>query len=229
MPAVELEVEGPPPYVSRGGVKLANALDALAVPVAGRRALDVGASTGGFTDCLLQRGAAARHRARRRLRRARLPPARGRARDGDRARERPRGHARPAPVRARSDRRRRLVHLADQGPARGARRRAPTVRLPRDGQAAVRGRARPDRQGRRRAGSRAAPRGGPGGRRRRAGGGHGQRAVGARGPVRQPRDVPVAGRGGAARRGRPRSRHGEARRRLHPPAPGGDRAGPCWS
>jgi 23S rRNA (cytidine1920-2'-O)/16S rRNA (cytidine1409-2'-O)-methyltransferase len=55
---VELEVEGPPPYVSRGGVKLANALDALAVHVAGRRALDVGASTGGFTDCLLQRGAA---------------------------------------------------------------------------------------------------------------------------------------------------------------------------
>ena len=56
--AVELDVEGPPPYVSRGGVKLANALDALEVPVAGRRALDVGASTGGFTDCLLQRGAA---------------------------------------------------------------------------------------------------------------------------------------------------------------------------
>ncbi len=56
--AVELDVDGPPPYVSRGGVKLANALDALEVPVAGRRALDVGASTGGFTDCLLQRGAA---------------------------------------------------------------------------------------------------------------------------------------------------------------------------
>src|SRR3954469_14478381 len=54
--AVELEVDGPPPYVSRGGVKLANALDALGVPVVGRRALDVGASTGGFTDCLLQRG-----------------------------------------------------------------------------------------------------------------------------------------------------------------------------
>src|SRR4051795_447491 len=56
-PAVELEVQGPPPYVSRGGVKLANALDTLGVEVAGRRALDVGASTGGFTDCLLQRGA----------------------------------------------------------------------------------------------------------------------------------------------------------------------------
>ena len=57
-PAVELEVDGPPPYVSRGGVKLANALDTLGVRVAQRRALDVGASTGGFTDCLLQRGAA---------------------------------------------------------------------------------------------------------------------------------------------------------------------------
>jgi 23S rRNA (cytidine1920-2'-O)/16S rRNA (cytidine1409-2'-O)-methyltransferase len=57
-PGVELEVDGPPPFVSRGGFKLANALDALGVPVAGRRCLDVGASTGGFTDCLLQRGAA---------------------------------------------------------------------------------------------------------------------------------------------------------------------------
>jgi 23S rRNA (cytidine1920-2'-O)/16S rRNA (cytidine1409-2'-O)-methyltransferase len=47
-----------PPYVSRGGVKLANALVALGIDPAGRRALDVGASTGGFTDVLLQRGAA---------------------------------------------------------------------------------------------------------------------------------------------------------------------------
>jgi 23S rRNA (cytidine1920-2'-O)/16S rRNA (cytidine1409-2'-O)-methyltransferase len=45
-------------YVSRGGRKLANALDALGVEVEGRQALDVGASTGGFSDCLLQRGAA---------------------------------------------------------------------------------------------------------------------------------------------------------------------------
>ena len=44
--------------MSRGGIKLANALDALGLDVAGRHALDVGASTGGFTDCLLQRGAA---------------------------------------------------------------------------------------------------------------------------------------------------------------------------
>jgi 23S rRNA (cytidine1920-2'-O)/16S rRNA (cytidine1409-2'-O)-methyltransferase len=46
------------PFVSRGGVKLAHALDVFAVEVAGRTAIDVGASTGGFTDCLLQHGAA---------------------------------------------------------------------------------------------------------------------------------------------------------------------------
>ena len=46
------------PYVGRGGIKLAHALDAFGVAVAGRTALDVGASTGGFTDVLLQRGAA---------------------------------------------------------------------------------------------------------------------------------------------------------------------------
>jgi 23S rRNA (cytidine1920-2'-O)/16S rRNA (cytidine1409-2'-O)-methyltransferase len=55
---VEVAVDAPPAFVSRGGVKLANVLDALGIDVAGRRALDVGASTGGFTDCLLQRGAA---------------------------------------------------------------------------------------------------------------------------------------------------------------------------
>jgi len=57
-PRTELIVKGGPRYVSRGGVKLANALDALGVDVAGLECLDVGASTGGFTDCLLQRGAA---------------------------------------------------------------------------------------------------------------------------------------------------------------------------
>ena len=45
------------PYVSRGGVKLAHALDAFAIPVRGRLALDIGASTGGFTDVLLKAGA----------------------------------------------------------------------------------------------------------------------------------------------------------------------------
>ena len=53
----ELAVAEAPPFVSRGGVKLANALDSFGVDPSGRRALDVGASTGGFTDCLLQRGA----------------------------------------------------------------------------------------------------------------------------------------------------------------------------
>jgi 23S rRNA (cytidine1920-2'-O)/16S rRNA (cytidine1409-2'-O)-methyltransferase len=45
------------PYVGRGGLKLAHALDTFGIPVAGREALDIGASTGGFTDVLLQRGA----------------------------------------------------------------------------------------------------------------------------------------------------------------------------
>ena len=55
----KLEVTGPEhPYVSRGGVKLAGALDHFSLEVAGLACLDVGASTGGFTDCLLQRGAA---------------------------------------------------------------------------------------------------------------------------------------------------------------------------
>jgi 23S rRNA (cytidine1920-2'-O)/16S rRNA (cytidine1409-2'-O)-methyltransferase len=54
----ELTVTAPPRFVSRGGEKLDHALDAFGVPVAGRDCLDVGASTGGFTDVLLQRGAA---------------------------------------------------------------------------------------------------------------------------------------------------------------------------
>ena len=55
---VEVEQVAAAPFVGRGGEKLAGALDALGVEVAGRVCLDVGASTGGFTDCLLQRGAA---------------------------------------------------------------------------------------------------------------------------------------------------------------------------
>ncbi len=54
---VELELAAVPQFVSRGGVKLANALDGLGLDVDGALALDVGASTGGFSDCLLQRGA----------------------------------------------------------------------------------------------------------------------------------------------------------------------------
>jgi 23S rRNA (cytidine1920-2'-O)/16S rRNA (cytidine1409-2'-O)-methyltransferase len=53
----ELVVAEGPRYVSRGGVKLANALEGFAIDPAGRRGMDVGASTGGFTDCLLQHGA----------------------------------------------------------------------------------------------------------------------------------------------------------------------------
>ncbi len=56
--AAALEVEKPPPYVSRAGIKLANGLDAFDVDPAGLDCLDLGASTGGFSDVLLQRGAA---------------------------------------------------------------------------------------------------------------------------------------------------------------------------
>jgi 23S rRNA (cytidine1920-2'-O)/16S rRNA (cytidine1409-2'-O)-methyltransferase len=56
---VPVTVAETPPFVSRGGIKLANALDAFEIDPAGRRCLDVGASTGGFTDCFLQRGAEA--------------------------------------------------------------------------------------------------------------------------------------------------------------------------
>lgn len=52
-----IEVERPRRFVSRGGEKLDHALNAFSIDVNGMRALDVGASTGGFTDCLLQRGA----------------------------------------------------------------------------------------------------------------------------------------------------------------------------
>jgi 23S rRNA (cytidine1920-2'-O)/16S rRNA (cytidine1409-2'-O)-methyltransferase len=56
--SVPVSVEQPPRFVSRGGEKLEHALTVLDVDVAGLACLDVGASTGGFTDCLLQRGAA---------------------------------------------------------------------------------------------------------------------------------------------------------------------------
>jgi 23S rRNA (cytidine1920-2'-O)/16S rRNA (cytidine1409-2'-O)-methyltransferase len=53
-----LEIAHPLPYVSRGGLKLEEALDRFGIDVKGRVALDIGASTGGFVDCLLKRGAA---------------------------------------------------------------------------------------------------------------------------------------------------------------------------
>ncbi|MGN0835525.1 MAG: TlyA family RNA methyltransferase [Candidatus Spyradosoma sp.] len=57
--STDLQVENPPRFVSRGGEKLAGALEKFSLDVRGARALDVGASTGGFTDCLLQNGAEA--------------------------------------------------------------------------------------------------------------------------------------------------------------------------
>jgi 23S rRNA (cytidine1920-2'-O)/16S rRNA (cytidine1409-2'-O)-methyltransferase len=53
----DVDHRAPPAYVSRGAIKLENALAASGLHVSGRRALDVGASTGGFTDCLLRQGA----------------------------------------------------------------------------------------------------------------------------------------------------------------------------
>jgi 23S rRNA (cytidine1920-2'-O)/16S rRNA (cytidine1409-2'-O)-methyltransferase len=55
---IELAVRQPMPFVSRGGLKLAAALDHFGIEAANKICLDIGASTGGFTDCLLQRGAA---------------------------------------------------------------------------------------------------------------------------------------------------------------------------
>ena len=58
-PETAIEIRGEPlPYVSRGGIKLAKALEEFQIEVKGRVVLDIGASTGGFTDCLLQQGAA---------------------------------------------------------------------------------------------------------------------------------------------------------------------------
>ena len=236
---VELDVDAPPPFVSRGGVKLATALDALGIDVTGRRALDVGASTGGFTDCLLQRGAA--HVVA-------LDVAYGeldwRLRSDERVTvvervERACAGAVAAAVRARPRGRRRVVHLAHEGAPRGPRLRRRAVRLPGDGQAAVRGRARGRRQGRRGAGRRPAPgcdrgRRASGARRR-----PGLRGVRPSRPGGQPRDVRVAGGAGPARArsptSMPRSRRStyEGGDRAHPPprvrhggpAPGADRGG----
>src|SRR5262245_36843762 len=60
-PDAHVEVLSRPPYVGRGGLKLEAALDHVGIDTRGKICLDVGASTGGFTDCLLQRGAARVH------------------------------------------------------------------------------------------------------------------------------------------------------------------------
>src|SRR5258706_16120735 len=56
-PTADIEIRGRSPYVNRGGEKLAHALEEFGTSIRGRICIDVGASTGGFTDCLLQRGA----------------------------------------------------------------------------------------------------------------------------------------------------------------------------
>ena len=126
-PAIEVAVDERPRFVSRGGVKLANALATFGIDPAGRDCLDVGASTGGFTDCLLQAGA--RHVVA-------LDVAYGeldwRLRNDERVTviersQRPRDDAVGAALRARPRRRRRLVHLADEGPAGGARSASPSA------------------------------------------------------------------------------------------------------
>ncbi len=144
----DLSVDERPRFVSRGGEKLANALDAFALDPAGRRGLDVGASTGGFTDCLLQRGAAAV---------IALDVAYGELhwslRNDDRVTVVERTNARGigpgdlpwAPDLVVAD-----VSFISLTKVLGAAlcHRDATVRLPGDDQAAVRGGPRPDRQGR---------------------------------------------------------------------------------
>ena len=116
-PEAALIVDEGPRFVSRGGIKLDNALDALGIDVAGRDCLDVGASTGGFTDCLLQRGAARVAAVDVAYGQIDAAHARGSAGDRDRAAQRPRAGARRPAVRPRAGDGRRLLHLADQGAA----------------------------------------------------------------------------------------------------------------
>ncbi len=113
-----------PRFVSRGGEKLAGALDDLDLDVAGVRALDVGASTGGFSDCLLQRGAVSvvavdvgRGQLHEKLRQDRRVVSLERTHVRDLEREPAAGAGRPRG-------RRRLVHLAAAGAARRPRRGA---------------------------------------------------------------------------------------------------------
>ena len=162
---VELAVDEARRHVSRGGTKLENALDALGLDVAGRRALDVGASTGGFTDCLLQRGAThviALDVAYGELAWSLREDPRVTVAERRNARDLRPGELEYEPDLVVADVS--FISLTKVLPAVLAC-CAARVRRARDGQAAVRGRPHPRRQGRRRARSAAAPRSG---RRRRA-------------------------------------------------------------
>ena len=143
----ELEVERPPRFVSRGGEKLQNALDAFDVDVAGRDCADVGASTGGFTDCLLQAGAA--RVVAIDVGYGQLHP---RLRSDPRVTVLERVNARVAhraAVRARARRLRRLVHLASRRRCRRCCARRARLGGARAREAAVRGGTRRRGEGRR--------------------------------------------------------------------------------
>ncbi len=90
----KVEVLSRPPYVSRGGFKLAGALRHFALDVTGKVCLDIGSSTGGFTDVLLQAGAARVHAVDVRRRTARLEAAHGPARGAARRHQRALAHLR---------------------------------------------------------------------------------------------------------------------------------------
>ncbi len=146
-----IEIERPRRYVSRGGEKLEAALESFELDVRGAQALDVGASTGGFTDCLLQRGAGQRDGSRCRVRSTRLELARRSACDASWS---ARTFACCRTMRSTavsmsssSTRRSFLLRTILARAARVAARRRPIVAV---GQAAVRSRPRTPRNGRRR-------------------------------------------------------------------------------
>ena len=161
-------IDKPHPFVSRGGVKLAAALDHFELSPEGRICLDIGASTGGFTEVLLaaRRGAGLCHRCRAWP--VASEPARAiRAwcvRDGVNARDLTAAHVPEAPER---HHRRCQLHQPETGAAAGAGAGGAGRLAGGAGQAAIRGRARLDRQGRHRARRRGARRGA--GRHRRIG------------------------------------------------------------
>ena len=145
----EIVAESPHPFVSRGGVKLDFALEHFAIDVQDRYCLDLGASTGGFTDALLQRGRAPCRRGRRRLRSAASAHRAGPARDVFREARRARSRAQASRRAAEPRRLRRELHLADLAAG------APAVACRKGGdarradQAAIRVRARRGQEGRR--------------------------------------------------------------------------------